>query len=94
MLGPLPSASLTHRACDRRALAPAPGSLTVDERLNAETRDDDDECVKLGCRDGSLREEEDDASEVVVEVDELKGLFRVLGITGEMDPEAEVVADS
>ena len=52
-------------------------------------------CVKLGCGDGCHREEEDDGSEVVVdEADELKGLFRrLVGITGEMDPELGVVAD-
>src|ERR1700733_11001957 len=94
VLEPLPSASLTHRACDRRALAPAPGSLTVDDRLEPRKRDEE-ECVKLGWGDGCRREEEDDGSEVIVdEADELKGLFRrLVGITGEMDPELEVVAD-
>lgn len=93
VLEPLPSASLTHRACDRRALAPAPGSLTVDDRLEPRKRDEE-ECVKLGCGDGSRREEDDGSEVIVDEADELKGLFRPLvGITGEMDPELEVVAD-
>lgn len=92
-----PSASLDQRVCESRARAPAPGSLTVDDRFDAWKCDEEEaECVKLGLGEGARREEEEDACEVMVDDVEVprRWLRLLLDTIGEAEPELDVVADS